>query len=84
MKSFAKKYGPWALVTGASSGMGTEFAKRLAESGVNIDENPQAPSGFNINSIPAVLLFKEGKVVDTLIGVQSKDQYAAALQRSAV
>lgn len=36
MKSLADKYGPWALVTGASSGMGTEFAKRLAESGLNI------------------------------------------------
>ena len=36
MKSFAEKYGPWALVTGASSGMGTEFARRLAVSGLNI------------------------------------------------
>ena len=36
MNSFAAKYGPWGLVTGASSGMGTEFARRLAESGLNI------------------------------------------------
>lgn len=49
---------------------------------LNIDENPQAPCGFDINSIPAVLLFKEGKVVETFIGVQSKDQYERALQRS--
>ena len=36
MKSFTEKYGPWALVTGASSEMGTEFARRLAEKGLNV------------------------------------------------
>ena len=46
---------------------------------LNIDENPQAPSGFEIMSIPAVLLFKDGKVVETLVGVQPKERYEAAL-----
>jgi len=46
---------------------------------LNIDENPQSPSGFGIMSIPAVLLFKDGKVVETLVGVQPKERYEAAL-----
>ena len=46
---------------------------------LNIDENQQAPSDFGISSIPAVLIFKDGKVVETLVGVQPKERYEAAL-----
>ena len=34
--SFSTSYGPWAIVTGASSGMGREFARQLAGAGVNL------------------------------------------------
>ncbi len=50
---------------------------------LNIDENPQSPSGFGIHSIPAVLLFKDGKVVETLVGVQPKERYEQALKHVA-
>lgn len=33
---FKNKYGPWALVTGASSGMGVEFARQIAGQGLNL------------------------------------------------
>ncbi len=36
MDSFQRKYGPWALITGASSGMGTVFAKQLASRHLNV------------------------------------------------
>ncbi len=50
---------------------------------LNVDENPKSAGGFGIHSIPAVLLFKNGKVVETLIGVQPKQQYEQALQQVA-
>jgi short-subunit dehydrogenase len=34
--SFYEKYGPWALVTGASRGLGAEFARQCAERGLNV------------------------------------------------
>ncbi len=35
-KSFIDKYGPWALITGASSGIGEQFAHLLAQKGLNV------------------------------------------------
>lgn len=44
---------------------------------VNVDENGELAAQFGIRSIPNLLLFKNGKVVDTMVGVQSKSALVA-------
>ena len=41
---------------------------------VNVDENPELAQAFNCMSIPMVLLFEEGKLVNQFIGYRSLDQ----------
>ena len=46
---------------------------------LNVDENPQTAAQFNIRSIPTLLIFKNGKVVDQIVGVVPKQTIAARL-----
>ena len=71
--------GPCRAVGPTIEELAEQFDGTVKVGKLNIDENQQTPSDFRISSIPAVLLFKDGKVVDTLVGVQSKEQYEAAL-----
>ena len=75
--------GPCRVVGPTIEELAKQFDGAVKVGKLNIDENPQAPSGFNIHSIPAVLLFKDGKVVETLIGVQPKERYEQVLQQVA-
>jgi thioredoxin len=50
---------------------------------LNVDENPQTASHFKIASIPTMLIFKDGKLIDRLIGVQPKPVIAERLRLAA-
>jgi thioredoxin 1 len=46
---------------------------------LNVDENPRTAAQFQIQSIPTMLIFKNGKLVDQIIGAQPKPNIAARL-----
>lgn len=50
-----------------------EYEGKLTVAKINVDENSQTASQFGIMSIPSLLIFKEGKVVKTMIGAQNKE-----------
>ena len=58
-----------------------EFAGQVKIAKVDVDANPQLSMQFGIRSIPTVMLFDKGQVVDTFIGVRPKSDYAASLQK---
>ena len=71
--------GPCRALTPLIDELASDFEGRFKVGKVNVDENPQAAAQYNISSIPAVLVFKNGKVVDTLLGVQPKSAYEKAV-----
>ena len=48
---------------------------------LNIDQNPRTPNRFRVMSIPTMLLFKDGKLVDGIIGAVPKAQIESVLAR---
>ena len=51
-----------------------EYHGRLIVGKVNVDDNPSTATKFGIRGIPTLLLFKNGKVVQKLVGVKSKNE----------
>jgi len=51
---------------------------------VNIDNNPQAAIRYGVNSIPTLLIFKNGQVTESFVGVRPKTQLQAALNAANV
>ena len=49
-----------------------EYDGEIVFAKLNVDENPQTPQRFNIGGIPTLLIFKDGKLVDRLVGVSPK------------
>lgn len=75
----------WAPWCGPCQMMGpviealSEEAKGAKIGKLDVDENPETASKYGIMSIPSLKIFKGGKVVKELVGVQSKENLASAL-----
>ncbi|MCL4112863.1 UNVERIFIED_CONTAM: hypothetical protein GTU68_046181 [Idotea baltica] len=72
--------GPCRALTPIIDELSDELAGSIKVGKVNVDESPEAATKYGISSIPAVLVFKGGEVVNTLIGVQSKASYQQAAE----
>jgi thioredoxin 1 len=53
--------------------MATDYAGKLTVGKMNVDENPGVPVRFGIRSIPTLMLFKNGELVDSVVGAVDKD-----------
>ena len=64
--------GPCKAIAPIVDGVAAKFAGKLKVAKVNVDENGAAPSRYGIRGIPALLFFKDGKVVDQMVGLNPR------------
>ncbi len=69
---WAEWCGPCKAIGPALEELGAEYKGKLTIAKVNIDDNPMTPNNFNVRGIPTLILFKDGKPVDTLVGARPK------------
>jgi thioredoxin 2 len=71
--------GPCRMISPIMEQLAAESKGRYRVAKLNVDENPRTAAQFQIQSIPTMLIFKDGKLVDRLIGAQPKPAIAARL-----
>ena len=72
--------GPCRAIAPALEEIATEYSGRLKVVKVDVDENQEISIKYNVRSIPTLLLFKDGQVVETLIGAYPKPRLLSSIQ----
>lgn len=72
---------PCRALTPVVEQLATHYEGRLQVGKMNIDEQPNTPGKYSVRAIPTLLLFKDGEVVDQLVGLASKAKLEAMLAK---
>jgi thioredoxin 1 len=80
---WAEWCGPCKMIGPIIDELATEFSGRVKVGKVNVDDQQQLAAQFKISSIPTLLIFKGGQVVDQMMGARSKRDFKAALDKVA-
>ena len=72
--------GPCRMLAPVIGEIAEEYAGTVKVGKVNVDEEPELAMQFRVDSIPTVMLFKEGRLVNTTVGFRPKEQITAMLR----
>ncbi|MBO67909.1 MAG: thiol reductase thioredoxin [Acidiferrobacteraceae bacterium] len=79
---WAEWCGPCKMIAPVLEEVAVEYDGRLKVAKLNIDDNPQTPPKYGIRGIPTLMVFKNGQVEGTKVGVVSKAQLIEFLDAS--
>ena len=78
---WAEWCGPCRMIAPVLDELATEYEGRLKIGKVNVDNNQQLAADYRISGIPTLLLFKQGRVEETIVGVKSKRDLKALIEK---
>ena len=73
--------GPCRMVAPVIDKLSEKYQGKFKFCKLNVDENPKTAAKFNVMSIPTIMLFKDGKVADTVIGAVPEDTLKTKIDR---
>ena len=73
--------GPCKLVAPLIARVADDYRDRAKVFKLDLDSNKPVAKRFGIRSIPAVMVFKQGKLIETLVGVKPYEEFTAAVER---
>ncbi|MCJ7496369.1 MAG: thioredoxin [Deltaproteobacteria bacterium] len=66
--------GPCKMIGPIFEELSKEYSGKIKFAKVNVDENPKTPANYGVRGIPTLMMFKEGKVVEQVVGAVPKSQ----------
>jgi thioredoxin 1 len=74
--------GPCRIIGPIVEELAPSYEGKAVLTKMNVDENPTVPQKFGITSIPTLLMFKDGKLVDRAIGAMPKPALQSFIDRN--
>ena len=74
--------GPCRMLAPTIEELANEFNGKVKVGKLNTDESPETAGSFGISSIPTNLFFKNGQVVDRLVGLNPKSRFQEMLNKA--
>lgn len=71
--------GPCRMIAPMIEELAAEYSGAIKIGKINIDDSPRAAGDYGVSSIPTLMIFKQGEVLDRFVGVQPKNRLQAAL-----
>ena len=71
--------GPCRMIAPIVEELAAEYEGAVKIGKINIDDSPRAAQQYGVSSIPTLMVFKGGEVVDRFVGVQPKNRLQEAL-----
>ena len=78
---WAEWCGPCKRLGPTIDALAADYAGKVTIGKLNVDQNPNTATKFQIRGIPAVLLFKDGAVVESVIGLAPKEDFKKAIEK---
>ena len=73
--------GPCKSIAPILEELASEYAGKLKIVKMNVDENPNTPSNYDVRGIPNLVFFKSGEMIEQVVGAVPKDQLVAAIDK---
>ena len=80
---WAEWCGPCKMIAPLLDELAGEYADKVKIGKLNIDEHQGVPSKYRVTAIPTLLIFKNGQVVEQIVGMRSKRDLKASLDKAA-
>lgn len=79
---YADWCGPCKMMAPVIEELAAEYAGKAKIGKLNVDDNTQSAAKFRVMSIPTIVIIKNGELLETVVGVVSKEELVSKLEKA--